>query len=115
MKRDDQSGGVRWTGIARQALVPREPPMRALCSGEDLLGGARATWWREWSETFQTDRLAADHFEPGLSDATAWPVAPEHRSGRRVGREWVRRRRGSRVRRGEWPQDCTDPSWFERG
>jgi hypothetical protein len=115
VKRDDEPGSICWTSIPRQALVPGEPPMRALRSGEDLLCGARAAWWREWSGTFQTDRLAADHFQPGWPDAAPWPVAPEHRSGRRVGRGWVRRRRGIHVRRGEWPQDCTDSPWLERG
>lgn len=28
MKRDDQSGSILWMGIARQALLPGEPPMR---------------------------------------------------------------------------------------
>ena len=44
MKRDDEPGSICWTSIARQALVPGKTPMRALRSGEDLLGGARAVW-----------------------------------------------------------------------
>ena len=115
VKRDDQSGGIRWTGIARQALLPGEPPMRTLRSGEDLLDGARAAWWSEWSETFQADRLATDHLQPGSPDATAWPVTPENRSRRKWCAGWIGRWRGIRVRRGKWPQDRTDPSWLDRG
>ncbi len=33
MQRDDQSGSVRWAGIAGEALRPGETPMRALSSG----------------------------------------------------------------------------------
>lgn len=36
MKCDGQSGSVRWTGIAREALVPGKPPMRTLRSDQDL-------------------------------------------------------------------------------
>src|SRR5581483_3002584 len=36
MKCDYQSGSVRWTGIAREALFPGKPPMRTLRSGQDL-------------------------------------------------------------------------------
>src|SRR5690242_3783431 len=79
MKRDDQSGSIRWTSIACQPLIPGEPPMRALRPGEDLLGGARASWWREWSGAFQADRLATEPLQPGSSDTTTWPVTPEHR------------------------------------
>ncbi len=32
MNRDDQSGGVRWTGIARQALLPGETQERRQCA-----------------------------------------------------------------------------------
>src|SRR5258708_16412739 len=35
VKCDDQSGCVRWTGIARQALVPGQAPRCALSSGQD--------------------------------------------------------------------------------
>jgi hypothetical protein len=37
VKGNDQPGSVRWAGIARQALVPGETPMRTLRSGQDLL------------------------------------------------------------------------------
>src|SRR6266567_6649965 len=79
VKRDDEPGSICWTSIARQTLVPGEPPMCSLRSGEYLLCGCLCAWWREWSGAFQADRLAADHFDPGPSDATAWPVTPEHR------------------------------------
>ncbi len=104
MKRDDEPGSICWTSIARQTLVPGKPPMRALRSGKDLLCGARAVWWREWSRAVQADRLAADYFQPDSPDAATWPVAPEHRSRRRGSRGWVRRRRGFCVRRGERPK-----------
>jgi hypothetical protein len=91
MKRDDQPGSICWASIAGEALVPGEPPMRALCSGHNLLGGARAAWGREWSGAFQADRLAANHFQPCASGAAPRPVAPEDRRGRKVGRGWVRR------------------------
>jgi hypothetical protein len=55
MKRDDQPGSICWASIAGEALVPGEPPMRALCSGHNLLGGARAAWGREWSGAFQAE------------------------------------------------------------
>jgi hypothetical protein len=32
---DRQGGSIRWTGIAGQALLPGETPMRALCARED--------------------------------------------------------------------------------
>jgi hypothetical protein len=50
--------------------------MRALGSGQHLL---RGFGWRELNGVFQAEGLATDHFEPGPPDATAWPVAPEHR------------------------------------
>ena len=37
VKREDQAGSVRWTGIACQALAPGETPMRALRASQDLL------------------------------------------------------------------------------
>ena len=89
--------------------------MRALCTGEDLLGGARAAWWREWSETFQADRLATHHLQPGSPDAAPWPVTPENRSRRKWCAGWRRCWREIRVRRGKRPQDRTDPSWLDGG
>jgi len=78
VKCDDEPGSIGWTRIARQVLLPGEPPMRTLSSGEDLLGRARTSWWRGESGAFQTDCLAADHLEPGSPDAAPWPVTPEH-------------------------------------
>src|SRR5262249_8359245 len=90
-------------------------PMRALRSGEDLLGAARAAWWREWSGAFQIDCLATEQLQPHSPDAAPWPVAPEHRSGGTWCASRIGRRQAIRVRRGKWPQDRTDPSWLERG
>ncbi len=115
MKRDNQVGCICRTGIACQALVPGKPPMCALRSGPDLLSGRLYAWWRERSGAFQVDGLAANHFEPGSPDATAWPVTPEHWSRSRRCAGWMGRRRGIRVRRGKRPQDRTHPSWLERG
>lgn len=75
--------------------------MRALCRSENLLGGARAAWWREWSRTFQTNRLATDHLQPGSPDAAPWPVTPESRSRRKWCAGWLRRWREIRVGRGK--------------
>lgn len=43
--------------------------MRSLRSGPDFLSGR--AWWRERGGTFQADRLAADHFQPGPPNAEA--------------------------------------------
>ena len=53
VKRDEQSGSVRWTGIAGQALLPGETPMCTLSSGQYLLNGHFCERWRERSEAFQ--------------------------------------------------------------
>lgn len=89
--------------------------MRALRPGEDLLGGARASWWREWSGAFQADRLATEHLQPGSPDAAPWPVTPENRSRGAWYAGRIGRQRGIRVRRGQRPEHRTDPSGFERG
>jgi len=89
--------------------------MRALCSGEDLLGGRIFPSWREWSGAFQGECLATDHFQPSSPDVAPWPVTPEHRSRRWWCARWIGRQRGSRVRKGKWLQDRTHPSRFERG
>ncbi len=115
VKRDDQSGSVRRTGIARQALLPGEPPMCTLRSGPDLLCGCFCAWRRERSGTLQANRLAADNFEPVPPDATTRPVAPEHRSRGRRCTGCLRRRPGIRTRSVQRPQDRTHPPWFERG
>lgn len=68
--------------------------MRALRSGKDLLCGARAVWWREWSRAVQADRLAADYFQPDSPDAATWPVAalaPKQKKGEQgLGQEAAR-------------------------
>jgi len=115
VKGDNEPGSICWTSIARKALVPGEPPMGALRSGHNFLGGARGARRREWSGAFQADRLATDHFQPRSPDAAPWPVTPKYRSRRGWCDGWIGRRRGICVRGGERPQDRTHPSRLERG
>src|SRR5260370_5204963 len=89
--------------------------MRALSSGQgwrDLHRGRRRIG-RDGA--FHPDGLAPDNFEPGAPDSTAWPISPEDRSKRKLGRRFSLRRRGIRARSVEWPQHRTHSSGFKRG
>ena len=92
MERDDQSGAFARRALRARRCSPSETPMRALGSGQHLLRRRKGFGCRELNGVFQAEGLATDHFEPGPPDATAWPVAPEHRSSRKRCSDCVRRR-----------------------
>lgn len=89
--------------------------MRALSSGQgwrDLHRGRRRVGR---SGAFHPDGLAPDHFELGAPDSTSWPIFPEDRSKRKLGRRFSLGRRGIRARSVQWPQHRTHSSGFECG
>lgn len=115
VERDDQPGGVGWTGIASEPLLPGQTPMRSLRSGQ---GWRELRWGRRRigrDGAFQPDGLTSDHFEPSVPDATAGPILPEDRSTRKLLRCCGLRRRGLRARIVERPQHRTHPARFARG
>ena len=97
MERDGQSGGIRGTSIACQALLPGKTPMRTPGSAQDFFSG-----WGDWRWCWRgsegkDDRFAAYDLQPLPPDVTAWPVFPYHWSKRERVRCVFKRRRGSRV------------------
>src|SRR5205085_2122458 len=106
---------VRWTCVARQTLVPCETPVCALCPGEDFLRGGGD--WRvpRRGGALQANRFAAYYLQPCSSDATAWPIFPQHRSTRERRRCVFERGRNIRECGGERPQHRTHPSRFDTG
>src|SRR5712691_11705751 len=84
--------------------------MRTMGAGQDALRRYSARRKLGPGGAFPTNGLATDHFEPCSPNATAWPVAPEHRSQRERFRCVGARRSSIRGRGGEWPQHRTHPS-----
>jgi hypothetical protein len=115
MERDDQRGSVGRTSVARQPLFPRETPMRALCSGQDVLSEKGDRRWRQGGTAGQANRFAADHLEPFPPDATAWPVPPHHGSKRERFGCIFTSGRGIREGRFQRPKHRTHPPRLDRG
>ena len=117
-----QDWGGRGACIASKALLPRETPMRALCSGDDMLvsqTGVSFGWWRSHR---QENRFGSHHLHPSPSELTPGPIPPKDRRTRgRFRHRWSRvgcclnRRRGTRLRGGDRPENRTDPSGFGGG
>ena len=78
MKRDDQWWGIRWTSIARQALVPGEPPMRTLCTGFERWGLLFHVNKRFRGTNGDQHGLRSQELDEGPSDLAARPIAPTH-------------------------------------
>ena len=67
----------RRTCLAGQALLPREAPMRPLCSREDGLPAAvsRFFLWRACHR--QHHSMGSHHLEPAAPNVRAWPINPK--------------------------------------
>lgn len=75
-------GGQVWdgrgTGIAGQALIPRETPMRPLCSGDHVLPGHLSLFLRWQCDSHRYHHGFGPHdFEPGAPNVRAWPISPQ--------------------------------------
>ncbi len=90
--------------------------MCALSSGQDTPGRIGGTGDGErLAQLGQDRRFATDDLEPGASDATTWPVTPEHwRTRWWVGHRFAQRGDG-RGRGIDRPQHGAHPARFERG
>ena len=122
MNGEGEWGSSRRTSVASPALVPAEAPMSALGSGENgWLGDHRVICGRRCSPG-QGNSLGPHQSDPTPSELTTWPILPKHwttRDGFR--RLWGSFRQrgngcgGTRLKRGGWPENGTDPTWFRAG
>jgi len=93
--------------------------MSALGSGENgWLGGHRVICGRRCCPG-QGNGLGAQQSDPTPSELTPWPILPQHwkrRDGFRCLWGSFRQRGngcgGTRWKRGEWPENGADPTWF---
>ena len=119
MNGESERASGRGASGASQALVPGEAPMSALGSGENgWMGGHRVICRRRCSPG-QGNGLGPHQSDPTPSELTTWPILPKHWETRdEFRRLWGRlRQRGNgcgenRLKRGGWPENGADPTWF---
>lgn len=108
------SGG---SSIPGEALIPREPPMRTLCSGDNVAHRNLALIVHERVSSRHHHHFGSHYFEPGAPDLTPWPIAPKNRKTRNRfrhlrGRIGLRRDGGRRDWDRDRPENGAYPSWF---
>ena len=112
MDGESQVWGGRATCIAGQALIPREAPMRPLCSREYVLPAPLSLFflWRACHR--QHHGFGSHHLEPGAPNVRAWPITPKDGAmskwrGLRYERfRWLQKRcRGNGLGRRDGPEN----------
>jgi len=119
MDGESERGSSRRASVASQALVPAEAPMSALGSGENGWMGSHRVMCRRRCNPGQGNGLGPHQSDPTPSELTTWPILPKHWDTRdEFRRLWGRlRQRGNgrgenRLKRGGWPENGADPTWF---
>jgi len=119
MNGKSERGSSRSAGVASQALVPAEAPMSALGSGENGWTSGHRVIWRRRCSPGQGNGLGPHQSDPTPSELTTWPILPKQWETRdEIRRLWGRLRQRengcgeNRLKRGGWPENGADPTWF---
>ncbi len=122
MDGDHQGRGGREACIASKPLIPTEPPMRSLGSGEYWRASRHGALVCGTGSHRHRNRFAPHALPPSASDLRAWPVSPKDGAKRgRLRRLWSRLRHrglgsgGNRFEGRDGPANRAHPSWFAGG
>ena len=114
-----QCWGARGMCVASKALIPRQTPVSALCSGDDLLISHTDVICGGWCSHCQGNHFGAHHLHPPSSELTTWPITPKNRMTRNRFRHlWGRIRQHenrwwrSLLMESDRPEHSAHPSWL---
>jgi hypothetical protein len=106
---DHQGRGGHGACIASKPLIPTEPPLRSLGSGEHLLSEGYGTLLCWLGSDRHQNGFGPHDLEPFASDLTAWPVSPQDWAKRERLRHLCNGSSGNRFGGREGPENRAHP------